>query len=62
MKTTKDKKRRTLRNLPGHTSLLIWNIPKDTKHTFKISCVEQGVTMRETILKFLRTFSTPSDA
>jgi hypothetical protein len=36
------------------TQILIWGVPRDLKHRFKINCARRGLTMREVILKFLR--------
>ena len=36
--------------------LLIWGVPKNLKARFKAKCARKGVTMRDTVLGFLRSF------
>jgi len=36
--------------------LLIWNFPRKLKNKFKIKCLEQDVTMRETVIYLLKKY------
>jgi len=37
--------------------LMIWGVPLQVKRDFKAKCVEKGVSMRETIIEFLKDYT-----
>lgn len=40
---------------PG-TEILIWKVPVDLKARFKAECARRGISMRDAVLEFIRTY------
>lgn len=41
----------------GQSEFTIWNVPDDVKKEFKIACLKKDVTMKDTIIKFMKRFA-----
>ena len=41
----------------GKVELTVWNIPPDVRKKFKLACMKKDVTMRETLINFMKRFA-----
>jgi len=39
------------------TEMLIWGIPEELKHKFKMRCMEQEETMKDVIIDFMQKYT-----
>ncbi len=48
--------KRLIQNSPDECILMIWNVPKELKHRFKVVCAKKNRPMRHVILDLMERY------